>query len=120
MYLSIHLSYCFPLYRLLSPDGAIAYWLGATDEHQEHLWLWVDGTFVPMGTPFWKPDEPNNLDGNENCLSFHNFTGYFNDYACSMEFYFICQDVSVGFIASIYRQRDGDADAEDKNILPGY
>ncbi|KAK8401232.1 hypothetical protein O3P69_002772 [Scylla paramamosain] len=73
--------------------GPNYFWLGATDEYDDEVWRWVDGTHVPMGTPFWSPNEPNNLSGNENCLTIQSGTGYFNDLNCTREtVHVMCQD----------------------------
>lgn len=97
MYLRNRLPSCLFLYFLTSVDGSVTHWIGATDVHAEALWIWVDGTPVAMGTPFWAPTEPNNWHGTEDCLSILSNTysaGYFNDYTCSLEFFFICEDLS--------------------------
>jgi hypothetical protein len=49
--------------KRLSP-GRI--WLGATDEHSEGIWKWVDGT--PMTFKAWSKHEPNNYRGREHYL----------------------------------------------------
>jgi CD209 antigen len=41
-------------------------WLGASDEKEEGQWLWVNGS--PFKFSAWRGGEPNNADGNENCL----------------------------------------------------
>ncbi|KAG0710779.1 C-type lectin domain family 17, member A [Chionoecetes opilio] len=64
------------------------YWIGGSDRYQEGSWHWVSGEPVAMGTPFWRPDEPQ-ADGG--CLNLSTPYGYFNDYSCSQKSYFICQ-----------------------------
>lgn len=73
--------------------GPLYFWLGATDENEDEVWRWVDGTHVAMGAPFWAPGEPNDSTGIEGCLTIQSSTGYFNDLACIREYpHVICQD----------------------------
>ena len=72
--------------------GKSEHWLGALDRHHEGSWIWVDGSTVTMGMPFWAFDQPDNFRGQENCLEFsHTKSGYFNDQQCSREVSFVCQ-----------------------------
>lgn len=49
--------------RLGPLDGV---WLGATDEHKEGAWEWVDGTGFSFTQ--WGPDQPNNKQNREHYL----------------------------------------------------
>ncbi|KAI5616546.1 C-type lectin domain family 4 member M-like isoform X2, partial [Silurus asotus] len=74
-------------------------WIGLTNQIKEGLWTWVDGT--PLQTPFWWTREPNNQNGDENCVE----TGYrpddgrpvvdvlntWNDNTCSAKIFYICE-----------------------------
>ncbi|XP_064106969.1 C-type lectin domain family 17, member A-like [Macrobrachium nipponense] len=46
------------------------YWLGASDEEEEGTWKFVDNRPVPMGTPFWGPNQPDNGE-THNCAILH-------------------------------------------------
>lgn len=57
-------------YELTKAAARKAYWLGGTDAQSEGTWHWLTGeTFTYTS---WGPGEPNNANGNENCLSVIN------------------------------------------------
>lgn len=71
------------------------YWIGGTDQYEEGVWEWLDGTQVNMGMPFWTPDHINGNNGSvdKNCLAMDaNLYGYFNGAPCGDAYYFICQN----------------------------
>ena len=49
--------------RASYPDG---FWLGASDEEQEGVWRWLDGTLLSYER--WRAGEPNNFAGDEDAL----------------------------------------------------
>ncbi len=65
------------------------YWIGLTDQAQEDVWLWSDGT--PATFFGWAPGEPND-SGGEDCVHI-NFSavGLWNDLPCNLEQRFICE-----------------------------
>ncbi|XP_064115907.1 perlucin-like protein [Macrobrachium nipponense] len=80
------------------------YWIAATDEGQEGLWRYTDGTDVPMGPFFWRyecsegyPLRPLH-DSNANCAALDQETHYhLADFNCqgnvgSIPFSPICQN----------------------------
>lgn len=42
-------------------------WIGLRREANGNTWKWMDGT-VLVGDGFWREDEPNNADGDEDCV----------------------------------------------------
>ncbi|KAL7856195.1 hypothetical protein AOLI_G00197990 [Acnodon oligacanthus] len=73
-------------------------WIGLSDR-EENSWKWVDGS--TLNTRFWCSGEPNNYEGNEDCV----ITGYvpqdgrpvidvlntWNDITCSIQISWICE-----------------------------
>ncbi|XP_026181801.1 ladderlectin-like [Mastacembelus armatus] len=60
-------------------DGTAA-WLGGTDAKQEGNWSWTDGT--PFRYTNWAPGQPDNWQGNENCLHITAEGKMWNDLNC--------------------------------------
>uniref|UniRef100_A0A3Q3FZ28 Ladderlectin-like n=1 Tax=Kryptolebias marmoratus TaxID=37003 RepID=A0A3Q3FZ28_KRYMA len=53
-------------------------WVGGTDAAKEGYWVWTDGS--PFTFTAWGSGEPNNVDGNENCMEINlNGQNYVND-----------------------------------------
>ena len=67
-----------------------AYWLGLTDQVQEDVWRWVDGSL--LGYEAWGPGEPNNAGG-EDCAhtNFNGNIGVWNDLPCNADEPFVCE-----------------------------
>jgi hypothetical protein len=94
------------LTRLAQSKGVTDFWVGGTDMFQESNWIWVDGSRIGLnstwrtglpnrGFAMWGPDQPNNKDGNENCLHMRKSSsqGYaytWNDHPCSLAWNFVC------------------------------
>ncbi|ESO84928.1 hypothetical protein LOTGIDRAFT_168185 [Lottia gigantea] len=64
-----------------------AVFLGASDLDEEGVWKWLNGE--PVNRTLFSPNEPNNFNGHENCMSARS-TGY-NDEKCSRNFKYICE-----------------------------
>ncbi|XP_063865661.1 C-type lectin domain family 6 member A-like isoform X1 [Scylla paramamosain] len=64
------------------------YWIGGRDRNLEGSWYWVTDEAVDMGIPFWYPARP---EGKGECIVLEAFYGYFDDYPCSWNGYFVCQ-----------------------------
>nr|XP_045588248.1 asialoglycoprotein receptor 1-like isoform X1 [Procambarus clarkii] len=67
-----------------------SWWIGGSDLEQKGDWYFIDGSPVPMGTPFWYPGSPSS-DGD--CLLITSTYGYLNDSSCETPFSFICQQL---------------------------
>jgi len=56
-------------------------WIGGSDIDTEGIWLWIDGTPMPRGTPFWgslgEKQEPFAGRPNEDCAFLHYKTFYY-------------------------------------------
>ena len=44
----------------------VSVWLGATERGHKGRWTWVDGTEMSFNA--WGPQQPNNLEGRQDCL----------------------------------------------------
>jgi len=65
-------------------------WIGVTDKAEEGALLFVDGT--PVQESYWGKGEPNNADGNEDCVEMNwRGTGKWNDAKCNHLSPFLCQ-----------------------------
>ncbi|XP_026154670.1 ladderlectin-like [Mastacembelus armatus] len=66
-----------------------AAWIGGTDAQQEGKWRWTDGTAFTYTN--WAPGQPDNWQGNENCL--HITTEgrrFWNDLDCQTPLPSVC------------------------------
>ncbi|CAL4256601.1 unnamed protein product, partial [Meganyctiphanes norvegica] len=73
------------------------YWLGGSDVQSENIWLWQDGTLIPMGTPFWGTLGSNAQTqaptggAQENCLALMSgMYFYFSDQDCTNQYKAVC------------------------------
>lgn len=69
--------------------GPYQYWIGFTDQAQEGVWRWLDGSLESYEA--WAPGEPND-SGGEDCAHI-NFSsiGAWNDLPCGENEPFICE-----------------------------
>lgn len=70
-----------------------ASWVGLNDKANEGQYVWTDGTpadFLP-----WEPNQPDNWQGNEDCVHVrgveHYNPGTLNDQPCTFTYPYICQ-----------------------------
>jgi hypothetical protein len=63
-------------------------WIGFTDEGHEGRWTTVTGR--PIGWSRWRPGEPNNAGGNENCAEWYLEDMGWNDIPCDLAHVGIC------------------------------
>ncbi|KAJ2954182.1 hypothetical protein O0L34_g2416 [Tuta absoluta] len=68
-------------------------WIGAQKEPglTSRTWKWVDGSLV--GRPAWGKDQPNNYNGEQNCVVLDGGRGWlWNDVGCNLDYlHWICQ-----------------------------
>ena len=62
-----------------SIDGSV--WLGATDQEEEGMFRWVGG--APLGYAGWSFNQPNNLQGNEDCAELRSSDERWSDVPCT-------------------------------------
>ncbi len=77
-----------------SPIGAgRAAWIGLegtkTGKGTQRDWKWITGE--ALTTPSWKPNEPNDWDGNEGCAEILTAYGLWNDTRCNLKQGYLCQ-----------------------------
>ncbi|XP_026181715.1 ladderlectin-like isoform X2 [Mastacembelus armatus] len=64
-------------------------WLGGHDITQEGKWKWIDGT--PFTYTKWRPGQPDNWQGNEDCLHLNAEGKWFwNDLDCQTPLPSVC------------------------------
>ncbi|XP_056001033.1 perlucin-like [Ostrea edulis] len=66
------------------------FWIGASDRIREGEWTWFT-TLSPMNFTAWQPGEPNNSDGNENCVIIYAVDFLWNNLGCARRINFICE-----------------------------
>lgn len=80
--------------------GLEQYLTAGNDLDAENVWVWadmIDGTVAitnveVIGYTNWARDEPNDYDGNEDCLVIYpELDNNWNDIPCEMLFHFICE-----------------------------
>ncbi|VDI62869.1 Hypothetical predicted protein [Mytilus galloprovincialis] len=70
------------------------FWLGGSDRASEGVWVWTTSGqgFTVTDWHTRTTHEPNNQDGNENCLTIHKELDFeWNDDKCSNVYRFICE-----------------------------
>ncbi|KAK9882914.1 hypothetical protein WA026_023762 [Henosepilachna vigintioctopunctata] len=68
-------------------------WIGAQKEpgHISRTWKWINGDTIQR--PSWGPDQPNNYNGEQNCVVLDGGRKWFwNDVGCNLDYlHWICQ-----------------------------
>ncbi|XP_043944421.1 hepatic lectin-like [Protopterus annectens] len=69
------------------------YWIGLTDQQQEGIWQWVDGTSYDDGVKFWHTGNPDDYHNNEDCIELYHHDGktLWNDSNCNRRQKWICE-----------------------------
>lgn len=65
-------------------------WIGLS-RSGDGTWKWVDGTNL-VGAGFWQDGEPNNVDGDEDCVEVSRSAAAWNDVPCSRQFSWVCEE----------------------------
>ncbi|CAH1645988.1 unnamed protein product [Spodoptera littoralis] len=65
-------------------------YVSLNDIDAEGMFQTIDGKLISDVYGSWKPNEPNNMGGQENCVALLN-DGKMNDYDCNYKKYFVCK-----------------------------
>ncbi|XP_063405776.1 perlucin-like [Mytilus trossulus] len=81
------------------------FWLGGSDQANEGVWLWTTSgqRFTVTDWHTRTVHEPNNQDGNENCLTIDDeLDNEWNDDKCSFDYRFICERplIDLSYVAT--------------------
>lgn len=81
----------------LSGLDELIFWVGATRNEQKSTWMWVDGTPMKMGSPFWGYQyqmgyKQMPISDTARCVVMsHVYFFYFSETACTYDRYPICE-----------------------------
>ncbi|XP_060551516.1 perlucin-like protein [Ruditapes philippinarum] len=73
------------------------YYIGLNDIQEEGVWVWVESSSSASYLN-WRPNEPNSVGNDENCVVIDKNSGQWLDVACHNFFHYICE------------KKDGDAE----------
>lgn len=65
-------------------------WIGLSRIGRSSRWEWVDGTPL-KGDGFWQDGEPNDADGEEDCVELSRDASAWNDVPCRKAFPWVCE-----------------------------
>jgi hypothetical protein len=78
------------LYDAAAPKLRFAsVWVGLNDLTRESVWKWTSGERARFFR--WKPGEPNDFEGNEDCVEWFPEDGQMNDLSCNEKRPFLCE-----------------------------
>ncbi|XP_062410864.1 macrophage mannose receptor 1-like [Sardina pilchardus] len=70
--------------------GGNIYWIGLNDIAEEGVWEWTDGAVWNPIVEYWRPNQPDNWQGNEHCGQLDT-SGRWNDEGCGVRRRYICK-----------------------------
>lgn len=97
-------------------------WVGGTDAAEEGVWAWINGEawVYEDGQPPWRPGEPNDAGGNEDCAELNQDTGQagMNDIACGALRTYLCERADT---SALCRNGlvEGSEQCDDGNTVAG-
>lgn len=72
------------------PAGPGGGWfIGLSDAASEGVFTWIDG--LGLDQTAWNPGEPNDANGNEDCVEMDHASGVWNDVPCDATRAFVCE-----------------------------
>ncbi|XP_043247297.1 low affinity immunoglobulin epsilon Fc receptor-like [Amphibalanus amphitrite] len=89
---SIHEDNADFIHQLLRETQGSNFWIGLRRSSEDPGWAWTDGS--PLDHTAWRAGEPNNVEGEENCVHVnkrsHGLQDW-NDIECSRQMKYLCQ-----------------------------
>jgi hypothetical protein len=70
-------------------------WIGLNDRDNEHTFVWSDG--MPLLVVSWWRNQPNDFDGQQNCVYINRGQGRWNDLGCGRKFPFVCKRPKIPY-----------------------
>ena len=64
-------------------------WIGLNDRDNEHTFVWSDGS--PVLVVSWWRFQPNDFDGQQNCVYINRQQGRWNDLSCGSRYPSVCK-----------------------------
>jgi len=71
-------------------DG-LYFWTAGQRRNSKFVWKMNQAISYPLTYTNWHPGQPDNLDGNENCLHLFYSELLWNDIPCTLKMCFICE-----------------------------
>ncbi|XP_038051001.1 perlucin-like [Patiria miniata] len=83
------------IYGILKNQTKTWAWLGCSDRSTEGTWLcYAAASDLPFEN--WATGQPNNANGNDHCLAFHNTDGMWSDSKCDAQLvHTVCETTSI-------------------------
>nr|XP_039249899.1 C-type lectin lectoxin-Thr1-like [Styela clava] len=76
----------------LVKSGGYKTWIGLNDIQEENTFIWEDGVTATAGSTPWHEGEPNNFDGNEDCVEVVRRSNWeLNDNICTHQYKYLCE-----------------------------
>ena len=84
------LLYMYIIFNIAESESIANIWLGGNDLENESVFRWSkDNSLIDFSV--WDNQEPNNHNGNEDCVCLWLGNLKWNDYGCTAALKFICQ-----------------------------
>lgn len=78
----------------ITSNSELYWWVGLHLNRTAARWVWTDGDYLSRAATPWKPGEPDNRSGQENCADVH-FSGKLSDKDCSEVKPYICERIKI-------------------------
>lgn len=75
--------------RHVMNGGSDNAWIGLNDRDNEHTFVWTDGS--PVLVVSWGQNQPNDFDGQKNCVYINRQQGRWSDESCGRKLPSVCK-----------------------------